>query len=121
MVAFGAVVVAGFGALTVCDIPALRDLGAAGAVTLPLCGLGLAVSLPATLLWAERRGGLHVPRTRAELAAAGRSLGAGTVSAGKTGVALARGAASGARRAGAAVRRGVPRAGRKLRAAVSRR
>ncbi len=73
-VAFGAVAVGGFLALTVCDIPALRDLGAAGAVSLPLCGLGMAVSLPATLVWADRRGGLRVPRTRAELGAAGRSF-----------------------------------------------
>src|SRR5215212_7213200 len=73
-VAFGAVVLAGFLALTVCDTPALRDFGAAGAVSLPLCGLGLALSLPATLAWADRRGGLRVPRTRAELAGAGRSL-----------------------------------------------
>ena len=79
-VAFGAVAFAGFLALTVCDIPALRDLGAAGAVTLPLCGLGFALALPATLTWADRRGGLRVPRTRAELAAAGRGL-AGSVSA----------------------------------------
>ena len=55
-VAFGAVVVGGFLALAVCDIPALRDLGVAGAVSLPLCGLGMAVSLPATLVWADRRG-----------------------------------------------------------------
>jgi uncharacterized protein len=114
LLAFGAVAVAGFLALTVCDVPALRDLGAAGAVTLPLCGLGLAVSLPATLVWADRRGGLRVPRTRAELAAAARSL-AGTA------VAAARTAAAGARRAATALRRGVPRAGRKVRAAVSRR
>jgi predicted RND superfamily exporter protein len=114
LLALGAVAVAGFLALTVCDIPALRDLGAAGAVTLPLCGLGLAVSLPATLVWADRRGGLRVPRTRAELAAAGRSLAGTTAAAVRT-------AAAGARRAATALRRGVPRAGRKVRAAVSRR
>lgn len=112
LVAFGAVAMAGFLALTVCDIPALRDLGAAGAVALPLNGLGLAVALPATLVWAERRGGLHVPRSRTEIAAAGRSL-ARTVRA------AARGGAGVARRAAGAVRRGVPRAGRRVRAAVT--
>jgi predicted RND superfamily exporter protein len=92
--AFGAVAVAGFLALTVCDVPALRDLGVAGAVTLPLCGLGLALTIPATLVWADRRGGVHLS---------------------------ARGFVDGARRAGAAVRQGVPRAGRKVRALASRR
>ena len=108
------VAVGGFLALTVCDIPALRDLGAAGAVTLPLCGFGMAVALPATLVWADRRGGLRVPRTRAELGAAGRSL------AGSVGTAL-RATASGARHAVAAIRRGVPKAGRKVRALVASR
>jgi hypothetical protein len=113
-VAFGAVAVGGFLALTACDIPALRDLGAAGAVSLPLCGLGMAVSLPATLVWADRRGGLRVPRTRAELGAAGRSL------AGSVGAAF-RTTAGAARHAGAAIRRGVPKAGRKVRALVASR
>jgi hypothetical protein len=121
LLAFGAVAAAGFLALTVCDVPALRDLGAAGAVTLPLCGLGLAVSVPATAVWADRRGGLHLPRTRAELAAAGRSLAGTALGAVRVVVALVRVAAAGARRAATAVRRGVPRAGRKLRAAMSRR
>ena len=113
-VAFGAVAIGGFLALTVCDIPALRDLGAAGAVSLPLCGLGMAVSLPATLVWADRRGGLRVPRTRAELRAAGRSF------AGSVGAAL-RATAGAARHAAAAIRRGVPKAGRKVRALVASR
>jgi uncharacterized protein len=111
-VAFGAVALAGFLALTVCDIPALRDLGVAGAVALPVSGLGLAVSLPATLVWVDRRGGLRVPRTRSELAAAGRSL-AGSAAA------AARAGTGGARRAATAVRRAVPRAGRKVRAVVT--
>jgi predicted RND superfamily exporter protein len=113
-VAFGAVAGAGFLALTVCDIPALRDLGVAGAVTLPLIGLGLALALPATLTWADRRGGLRVPRTRGELAAAGRALGGSVVGA-------TRAVAGGTRRGARAVRRGVPRAGRKMRAAVTSR
>jgi hypothetical protein len=94
LLAAGAVVVAGFLALTVSGIPALRDLGVAGAVAMPLCGLGLTASVPATLEWAQRRGGVHP------------SL---------------RGVAGAARRAGAAIRRGVPRAGRKARALASRR
>jgi predicted RND superfamily exporter protein len=114
VVAFGAVAVGGFLALTVCDIPALRDLGVAGAVSLPLCGLGMAVSLPATLVWADRRGGLRVPRTRAELGAAGRSL------AGGVGAAVRRTAGT-AHHAVTAIRRGVPKAGRKVRALASRR
>jgi uncharacterized protein len=113
-VAFGVVAVGGFLALTVCDIPALRDLGAAGAVSLPLCGLGMAVTLPATLVWADRRGGLRVPRTRAELGAAGRSL------AGGVGAAVRR-TAGAARHAATAIRRGVPKAGRKVRALVASR
>jgi predicted RND superfamily exporter protein len=113
-VAYGAVVVAGFLALTVVDIPALRDLGAAGAVTLPLTGLGLAVALPATLVWADLRGGLRVPRSPSELAAAGRSL---AVSVG----AAVRAGGRGIRRAALAVRRGVPRARRKVRAVVTSR
>jgi predicted RND superfamily exporter protein len=120
-VAFGALAGAGLLALTVCDVPALRDLGAAGAVTLPLCGLGLAVSVPATLTWADRRGGLRVPRTRAELAAAGRGL-AGSVRAAVRSVAGAgRRGAGGIGRGAGAVRRGVPRAGRKVRAIVTSR
>jgi len=94
LLAAAAVVVGGFLALTVSGIPALRELGVAGALAMPLCGLGLAVSVPATLAWANRRGGVHP------------SL---------------RGVAGEARRAGAAVRRGVPRAGRKARALASRR
>jgi predicted RND superfamily exporter protein len=105
LVAFGAVVVAGFLALTVSDIPALRDLGAAGAVVLPACGLGLALTLPATAVWVERRGGLRVPRTRSELAAAGRALGGAMRAA-------VRSTAAGARRVGGAVRRGFAAAGR---------
>jgi predicted RND superfamily exporter protein len=111
-VAFVAVGVGGFLALTVTDIPALRDLGVAGAVGLPLCGLGMAVSLPATLVWADRRGGLRVPRTRAELRGAGRSL-ARSVGA------VFRTAAGAVRHAAAAIRRGVPEAGRKARALVA--
>jgi hypothetical protein len=72
------------------------------------------VSLPATLVWVDRRGGLRVPRTRSELAAAGRSL----VGAVRAAVHTTAGTA---RRAGKAVRRGVPRAGRKVRAAVTSR
>ena len=94
LLAPGAVVMAGFVALTVSGIPALRDLGVAGALAVPLCGLGLAVSVPATLAWAGRRGGVRP------------SL---------------RGVAAEARRAGMAVRRAVPRAGRKVRALASRR
>jgi hypothetical protein len=112
--AFGAAAVAGFLSLIVSDIPALRDLGVAGAVTLSLNGLGLALVLPATLVWADRRGGLRVPRTRAELAATGRSL-AGSMRA------AVRATATGVRGAARAVRRGVPRAGRKVRAVVTSR
>jgi predicted RND superfamily exporter protein len=111
-VAFGAVTVGGFLALTVCDIPALRDLGLAGAVSLPLCGLGMAVSLPATLVWADRRGGLRVPRTRAELRGAGRSFARSVGAAFRT-------TAGAVRQAAAAIRRGVPEAGRKARALVA--
>jgi predicted RND superfamily exporter protein len=112
--AFASVAVAGFLSLTVCDVPSLRDLGAAGAVALPLCGLGLAVSVPATLVWADRRGGLRVPRTPAELAAAGRSLAGSVRAAVGTATAVPR-------RLARAIRRGVPRAGRKMRAAVTSR
>jgi hypothetical protein len=112
LLSIGAVSLAGFLALTVCDVPALRDLGAAGAVAVPATGLGLTLIVPATLLWAERRGGVRVPRSRAELAAAGRSL---AVSVG----AAVRATVGGVRRTGAAVRRGLPRAGRKVRAAVT--
>jgi len=118
---FGALAAAGFLALTVCDIPALRDLGAAGAITLPLCGLGLAVSVPATLTWAERRGGLQVPRTRAELAAAGRGLAGSVRATVRSAAGAGRRGAAGVRRGGRAVRRGVPRAGRKVRAIVTSR
>jgi predicted RND superfamily exporter protein len=112
LASIGALAVAGFLALIVCDVPALRDLGAAGAVALPLSALGLAVTVPATLVWVERRGGLRVPRSRTELAAAGRSL------AGSPRAAL-RATAAGARRAAGATRRGIPRAGRKVRAVVT--
>jgi predicted RND superfamily exporter protein len=112
--AFGAVALAGFLALIVCDIPALRDLGVAGAVSLPLCGLGMAVTLPAMLVWADRRGGLRVPRTRAELRAAGRSFGDSVRGA-------LRATAGAARRAATAIRRGVPKAGRKVRGLVASR
>ena len=102
----------GFLALTVCDFPALRDLGVAGAVSLPLCGLGMAVSLPATLVWADRRGGLRVPRTRAELGAAGARC---TL----VGAAFRATARRGPPRRRGAIRRGVPEAGRKARALVA--
>jgi hypothetical protein len=87
-------------------------------VTLPLCGLGLAVSLPATLIWADRRGGLHVPRTRSELAAAGRGLAGSIRAAVHSGAGAARRGAGAVRRGAGAIRRGVPRAGRKVRAVV---
>jgi predicted RND superfamily exporter protein len=112
MASIGTVALAGFLALTVCDVPALRDLGAAGAVALPVSGFGLALTVPATLVWAQRRGGLRVPRSRAEVAAAGRSLAASLRGAGQTAAGLTR-------RAAGAVRRGLPRAGRKVRAAVT--
>jgi predicted RND superfamily exporter protein len=112
LLSIGALGLAGFLALTVCDVPALRDLGVAGAVAMPLSGLGLALAVPATLVWAERRGGLRVPRSRAELAAAARSLASSPRAA-------VRATAGGGRRAGRAVRRGLPRAGRKVRAAVT--
>ena len=104
-VAFGAVTFAGFLALTVCDVPSLRDLGVAGAVSAPVCGLGLALTLPATALWIDRRGGLRVPRSRSDVAAAGRSL-AGSLRA------AVRSVAGGARRGAGAVRRGAAAAGR---------
>jgi predicted RND superfamily exporter protein len=94
LLAPGAVAVGGFLALTVSGIPSLRDLGVAGALAVPLSGLGLVVSIPATLAWAQRRGGVRP------------SL---------------KGVVGQARRAGAAVRRGVPRAGRKVRALALRR
>jgi predicted RND superfamily exporter protein len=120
-VGFAAVAVAGFLALTVCDIPALRELGASAAVALPLAGLGLAAVLPATLVWVDRRGGLRVPRTRAELAAAGRAL-LETVRAGvRAGGRGARRTALAIRRAVVAIPRAIPRAGRKVRALVASR
>ena len=72
----------------------------------------MAVSLPATLVWADRRGGLRVPRTRAELRGAGRSFARSVGAAFRT-------AAGAVRRTAAAIRRGVPEAGRKARALVA--
>ena len=114
-VAFGAVAVGGFLALTVCDIPALRDLGVAGAVSLPLCGLGHGGHA------ARRRSCGRTGGVACGFRARGRSSGAaGRSFAGSVGAAF-RATAGAARRAAAAIRRGVPEAGRKVRALVASR
>ena len=64
----GSTAIAGFAALLVSDFPMLRDFGAVTVVSLTVSLLGVMVVLPAALVWAEQRGPLRVPRTRAELA-----------------------------------------------------
>ncbi len=111
VLASAATAIAGFAVLLVSDFPMLRDFGAVTVVNLTVSLLGVMLVLPAALMWAEQRGPLRFPRSRAEAAAlardAGRSLRAG---AGATGRAV--------RGAPGAVRRAVPKAGRRLRAVV---
>ena len=72
MLASGVTAIAGFAALLVSDFPMLRDFGAVTVVNLSVSLLGVMVVLPAALVWAEQRGPLRVPRSRAELAALAR-------------------------------------------------
>jgi uncharacterized protein len=103
--------IAGFAVLLVSDFPMLRDFGAVTVVSLSVSMLGVMVVLPAALMWAEQRGPLRVPRSRAEAAALARAIGRSA----RAGV-LATGRA--VRSLPAAVRRAVPKAGRRLRAVV---
>ena len=111
VLASGTTAIAGFAALLVSDFPMLRDFGAVTVVNLAVSLLGVMLVLPAALAWAEERGPLRVPRSRAEAAAlaraAGRSVRAGASAAGRA-----------VRGVPGAVRRGVPAAGRRLRAVV---
>ena len=73
VLASGVTAIAGFAALLVSDFPMLRDFGAVTVVNLSASLLGVMVVLPAALVWAEQRGPLRVPRSRAELAALARA------------------------------------------------
>ena len=76
VLASGVTVIAGFAALLVSGFPMLRDFGAVTVVNLTVSLLGVMIVLPAALMWAEQRGPLRVPRSRAELAAL-RTVGRG--------------------------------------------
>jgi predicted RND superfamily exporter protein len=108
VLASGVTAIAGFAALLVSDFPMLRDFGAVTVVNLSASLLGVMVALPAALMWAEQRGPLRMPRSRAEIAGllrgAGRSLRAGAVAAARA----VRGTPAAIRKTAGAVRRVVP-------------
>jgi uncharacterized protein len=108
VLASGVTAIAGFAALLVSDFPMLRDFGAVTVVNLSASLLGVMVALPAALVWAEQRGSLRVPRSRAELAGllrgAGRSLRAAAVASAHA----VRGTPAAIRKTAGAVRRVVP-------------
>lgn len=70
VLASGATAIAGFAALIASDIRMLRDFGIVTVVDLTVSLLGVLLVLPAALIWAERRGELHirdlVPRRRVQ-------------------------------------------------------
>ena len=108
VLASGVTAIAGFAALLVSGFPMLRDFGAVTVVNLSAALLGVMVALPAALIWAEQRGPLRVPRSRAELASLARSGGRslrGGVSAGRRAL---RGTPAALRRTAGALRRVVP-------------
>ena len=108
VLASGVTAIAGFAALLVSGFPMLRDFGAVTVVNLSVSLLGVMVALPAALIWAEQRGPLRLPRSRAEFAALGRSAGGAVRSgAGAAGRAV-RGTPAALRRTAGAVRRAVP-------------
>jgi predicted RND superfamily exporter protein len=71
--AFAAIAIAGFGALVFSDVPMLREFGAVASVDFVVLLTAVTLVLPATVVWAERRGPLKLPRSRAEWRAIGRA------------------------------------------------
>jgi predicted RND superfamily exporter protein len=108
VLASGVTAIAGFAALLVSGFPMLRDFGAVTVGNLSVSLLGVMVALPAALIWAEQRGPLRVPRSRAELAALARSAGRSLRAAGRASARAIRGAPAALRRTVGAVRRVVP-------------
>jgi hydrophobe/amphiphile efflux-3 (HAE3) family protein len=108
VLASGVTAIAGFAALLVSGFPMLRDFGAVTVVNLSVSLLGVMVALPAALIWAEQRGPLRVPRSRAELAALARSAGRSSRAAARAAARAIRGAPAALRRTVGAVRRVVP-------------
>jgi hydrophobe/amphiphile efflux-3 (HAE3) family protein len=67
--------IVGFGALITSDVRMLRDFGVVTVVDLTVALLGVMLVLPAALVWAEQRGPIRIPRSRAEFReAAARAL-----------------------------------------------
>jgi predicted RND superfamily exporter protein len=108
VLASGVTVIAGFAALLVSGFPMLRDFGAVTVVNLTVSLLGVMIVLPAALVWAEQRGPLRIPRTRAELAALARSAGGELRAAARACARAARATPALLRRTAGAVRRAVP-------------
>ena len=108
ILACGLTAIAGFAVLLVSDFPMLRDFGAVTVVSLSASLLGMMVALPAALVWAEQRGPLRIPRSRADLAALGRSAGRALRAGAHAGAAAVRGTPAALRRTAGAVRRAVP-------------
>ena len=109
VLASGVTVIAGFAALLVSGFPMLRDFGAVTVVNLAVSLLGVMIVLPAALVWAEQRGSVRLPRTRAEFAALARGAG-GELRAGAAARSprAARATPGLLRRTAGAVRRAVP-------------
>jgi uncharacterized protein len=63
----------GFGVLIASDVRMLRQFGAVALFDLVVVLAGVAVVLPAALIWVEQRGPLKLPRSRTEWADLGRS------------------------------------------------
>jgi hydrophobe/amphiphile efflux-3 (HAE3) family protein len=108
VMASGITAIAGFAALLVSDFPMLRDFGAVTVVNLSASLLGVMVALPAALVWAEQRGPLRFPRSRADFADLGRAARRSARDGAAAGARAVRGTPAALRKTAGAVRRAVP-------------